>query len=174
MTDHSWKTRNEQTCPVCIRLMRSGNNHPGKCRSCTVDHKCDICSEWTDKVWTGIVERTRARSSRKSRSTPAMTTDSPSLLTDPGGSSMSNCSFRGFSPSPERFREDNQDLVMDILRLLRHQQNRQPTVLSTSSEDVPGMVNAAVLQCDNSWRRVSMSGPSSLRSPRRHSTYGYV
>ena len=120
MTDFSGKTCHEQKCLVCTRLMRSGDNHPGKCRSChgcTIDHKCDVCSEWTDKGWTGIVEHTRARSSRKLHSTPAMSTDSPSLLTEPGGSSkrprshasiLSSSSFRRFSPSPspERFRED--------------------------------------------------------------------
>ena len=50
-----------------VQSATSGYNQPGKCRSChgcTVDHNCDICSEWTDEVWTGIVERPRARFSR--------------------------------------------------------------------------------------------------------------
>ena len=75
-----------------------------------------------------------------------------SLLAEPGGSSkrprssLSSGSFRKFSPSPERFREDNRDSVMaEILHLLRHQQNPQPTVLYPGSVDVPGMDNAIVL-----------------------------
>ena len=160
MTDHSRKTHHGRKCPDCTRLMRSWGKHPGKCRSChgcTVDHKCDICSEWTDEVWTGIVEHARSRSSRKCRSTPAMSTDSPSILTETGdsskrprsrASSLSNSNFRGFSPplSPERFQEDNRNSVMaEILHLLRHQQNPQPTVISPCSVDEPGTANAIVL-----------------------------
>ena len=143
---------------TAVQSTTSEDNQPGKCRSChgcTVDHKCDICSEWTDKVWTGIVKCTRTRSSQKRHSTPAMSTDSPSLLTEPGGSSKRPCSrgsrlssgsFCGFSPSAERFQEDNQDSVMtEILHLLRHQQNPQPTVISPGSVNVLGTVNAIVL-----------------------------
>ena len=92
----------------------------------------------------------RSRFSRKRRSTPAMSTDSLSLLTEPGGSSkrprsrpssLASRSFREFFL--EIFREDNWDSVMtEILRLLHHQQNPQPTVISTSSVDVPGTVSA--------------------------------
>ena len=155
MTDNSGTTCHERKCLVCTRVMRSGDNYPGMCHSChgcRVDHKCDICSEWTDEVWTSIVEHTKATSS-----TLSMSTDSPSLLTEPGGSSKRPCSrssslscgsFHGFfpPPSPERFREGNRDLVMaEILRLLRHQQNPQPIVISPSSVNVPGTVNAIVL-----------------------------
>ena len=48
----------------------AAGNHPNKCRSChgcTVDNKCDTCSQWTDKVWAGIVERSQARLNRKCR-----------------------------------------------------------------------------------------------------------
>ncbi|KAK2172197.1 hypothetical protein NP493_985g00028 [Ridgeia piscesae] len=45
--------------------MRSGDNHPNKCHSC---HGCTIdntCSQWTDIVWAGIVERSQNRLKRK-------------------------------------------------------------------------------------------------------------
>ena len=43
MTDHSEKTCHERKYPVCTRLMRSGDNQPGKCRSC---HGCAVDHEW--------------------------------------------------------------------------------------------------------------------------------
>ena len=43
MTDHSEKICHERKYPVCTRLMRSGDNQPGKCRSC---HGCAVDHEW--------------------------------------------------------------------------------------------------------------------------------
>ena len=64
----SLATTHRSKCPVCIRLMRGGDNHPNKCRSChgcTVDNKCNTCSQWTDVVWASIVEHSQAQLHRK-------------------------------------------------------------------------------------------------------------
>ena len=55
IADHS-QPRPRRKCPVGTRLMRGSDNRPNKCRSChgcTIDNKCDTCSNWTGIVWAG-------------------------------------------------------------------------------------------------------------------------
>ena len=151
MADHSCP-RHRRKCSVCTRLMRSGDNHPDKCRSChgcTVDNKCDICSRWTDQVWVGKVEHSTARLNRKRcviSVAPASDTPSTpphSALIDARShkrahlqiSSMSSGSFHGFSPgpSPEITQDRDQESVLaEILQLLR-EQRVLPTVVSDAA-----------------------------------------
>ena len=87
MAEHS-RPRHWSKCPGCTRLVRSGDNHPNKCRSChdcTVDNKCNTCSQWTDVVWAGIVERSHARLNRKRRAvSETQAYDKPSTTLKPG------------------------------------------------------------------------------------------
>ena len=132
--------------------MRGGDNHPNKCRSChgcRVDSKCDTSSQWTDKVWAGIAERSQAHLNRKrcvvsetQASDNRSTTLSKSTLTDEHSHkwarlqtcAISSDSFLGFVPvpSPEIVQDRNRESMLEeIVNLLREQQVL-PTVLNSN------------------------------------------
>ena len=141
MTDQSRRPRHQSKCSVCTRLMRSGDNHPNKCRSChgcTIYNKCDTCSQWTYVVWAGIVERSQNRLKRKRRAiSETQAYDKPSTTLKPALRdehihkrarlqicSISSGSSLGFSPvpSPEIVQDCNRESMLeDIFNLLREQ-----------------------------------------------------
>ena len=142
------RPRHRSKCPVCTKLMRGGEDHPNKCRTChgyTIDIKCDTCSKWTDIVWAGIVERSQARLSRKRRAIdkPAMAT--ATLRKEPSHKdnrarfepcSISSGSFLGFlpvpSPSPEII-QNRESMLEEILYLLREQRSVPNVVNNTTN-----------------------------------------
>ena len=118
--------RHRRKCLVCTKLMRGGDNHPDKsrsCHGCTVDHRCDTCSKWTDKVWACIVERNKARLARKRHSvsetrarptnsrSPASSLDLPS--DDKRLRSRTSSMSSGIGFSHVDFMSDTSCLVLD-------------------------------------------------------------
>ena len=158
MADHS-RPRHRSKCPVCTRLMRGGDNHPNKCRSChecIIDNKCDICSNWTDIVWAGIVERSQARLNRKRSAVSEMqaydksSTKLKTALREEHSHrdkrarletcSISSGSFRGFSPVPSPEMIQNRESMLEEILYLLCEQRSVPNVVNctTNRPRAPG------------------------------------
>ena len=158
MADHS-RPSHWSKCPVCTRLVRGGDNHLNKCRSChgcTVDNKCDTCSQWTDVVWASIVECSQARLNKKCRAvSETHASDKPSTTLKPAlrdehshndkrarlqTCNISSGSFLGFFlvPSPEIV-QNRESMLEEIRNLLREQRVLRKVVNSTTNQpSAPG------------------------------------
>ena len=147
MADHS-RPRHRSKCPVCTRLMSGSDNHPNKCRSChgcTVDNKCDTCSQWTDVVWAGIMECSQARLNIKrhaileTQASDKQSTKLKPTLRDERSHkrarlqtcSISSDSFLGFSPvpSPEIVQDRNCEYMLEEILNLLHEQRLLPNIV---------------------------------------------
>ena len=110
--------------------------------------KCDTCSQWTDLVWAGIVERSQARLNRKCRTvSETQAYDKPSTkrkraLRDEHSHndkrahlqtcSISSGSFLGFSPVPSpEIAQNSESMLEEILNLLHEQ--RVPNVVNSTT-----------------------------------------
>ena len=172
MADHS-QPRHWSHCPASTRLMHGGDSHPNKCRSChgcTVDNKCDTCSQWTYVVWAGIVEWSQARLNRKGCAvSEAQAYDKPSTKLKPAlrdelshkdkrarleTCSISSGSFLGFSPVPSpEIAQNSESMLEEILNLLREQRSVPNVINSTTNRLCApvGPVTTCPDKCPTSW-----------------------